>query len=83
MVKALENTRVVDMTHNQAGPSCAQMLAWLGADVIKLEEPGKGDIARAQAGRAQMPCQRTMRRCRPPTPAAAGGGDGVRKSVVE
>ena len=46
MVKALENTRVVDMTHNQAGPSCAQMLAWLGADVIKLEEPGKGDVAR-------------------------------------
>ena len=34
------------MTHNQAGPACTQILAWLGADVIKLEEPGKGDVAR-------------------------------------
>jgi formyl-CoA transferase len=38
------------MTHNQAGPACAQILAWFGADVIKLETPGKGDIARAQSG---------------------------------
>jgi formyl-CoA transferase len=46
MVKALDGVRVIDMTHNQAGPSCAQILAWFGADVIKLEEPGKGDVAR-------------------------------------
>lgn len=50
MTKALAGIRVIDMTHNQAGPACAQILAWLGADVIKLETPGKGDIARAQAG---------------------------------
>ncbi|HEX6441565.1 MAG TPA: formyl-CoA transferase [Stellaceae bacterium] len=46
MTKALAGIRVIDMTHNQAGPACAQILAFLGADVIKLEEPQKGDVAR-------------------------------------
>jgi formyl-CoA transferase len=46
MNQALAGIRVIDMTHNQAGPACAQMLAFLGAEVIKLEEPKGGDVAR-------------------------------------
>jgi formyl-CoA transferase len=48
MGKALEGVRVLDMTHVQSGPSCTQILAWLGADVVKLETPGRGDITRSQ-----------------------------------
>src|SRR4051812_26532083 len=46
MNQALSGIRIIDMTHNQAGPACTQILGFLGADVIKLEEPKGGDIAR-------------------------------------
>jgi formyl-CoA transferase len=50
MTKALSGIRIIDMTHNQAGPACTQILGFLGADVIKLEEPKGGDIARTNLG---------------------------------
>jgi len=48
MGKALDGVRILDMTHVQSGPTCTQILAWFGADVIKVERPGEGDPTRGQ-----------------------------------
>jgi len=48
MSKPLEGIKIIDFTHVQAGPACTQLLAWYGADVIKVERPGSGDVTRSQ-----------------------------------
>ncbi len=48
MSKALDGVRILDMTHVQSGPTCTQLLAWFGADVIKVERAGVGDATRGQ-----------------------------------
>jgi formyl-CoA transferase len=48
MSKALDGVRILDLGHVQAAPTATQLLAWMGADVIKVEMPGRGDITRGQ-----------------------------------
>jgi formyl-CoA transferase len=48
MTKALDGVRILDFTHVQSGPTCTQLLAWFGADVVKVERAGTGDVTREQ-----------------------------------
>src|SRR5438105_10750071 len=46
--KALDGVKILDFTHVQSGPTCTQLLAYMGADCIKVERPGVGDVTRGQ-----------------------------------
>ena len=60
MDKALSDVRILDMTHVQAGPTSSQLMAFLGADVIKLESP-MGDATRKQLRDVRTPTASTSR----------------------
>ena len=78
MGTAVDGIRVLDMTHVQSGPSCTQLLAWFGADVIKVELPGRGDITRTQL-RAEAPVRRP---CIEGGSAASSCAYGMRTSTM-
>ena len=63
MGKALEGVKILDFTHVQSGPTCTQLLAWFGADVIKVERPGVGDITRGQLQRHPQGATASISRC--------------------
>ena len=59
-MEALKGVRILDMSHVQAGPTCSQLLAWMGADVIKFENP-QGDATRGQLRDVPTPTACTSR----------------------
>src|SRR2546423_1435890 len=87
MWNVLSGVRILDLSRVFAGPAATQILGDLGADVIKVEEPGRGDEARyfgvtkEMLGRARVPLARAMRGALMPR-IHAGGEQGVDTSFL-
>ena len=55
----LTGMKILDLTQFEAGPSCTEALAWMGADVVKIENPNSGDPGRTTLGTPGPPCRST------------------------